>query len=254
MATEPVLLAPGVWRIPTFGANFINSFAFENPDGSVVLVDAGMKGAPPRLVAALSSIGKSADQVGTILLTHAHPDHQGGAAKMRETTGAAVHVHDDDAEFVRTGKRPPGDPAKPLARVLSFLPGKMPSCEVDDTFADNEVLPLAGGLRVLHTPGHSPGHCSFLHEQSGVLITGDALFNLRDKMAYSLALFCSNFKMSQDTADRLGEVDYEIAAFTHGPEIRAGARDAVRSFLRKRRAGHSPGAGPGDADEDVPVG
>jgi glyoxylase-like metal-dependent hydrolase (beta-lactamase superfamily II) len=249
MASDPVLLAPGVWRIPTFGANYINSFAFENPDGSLVLVDAGMKGAPPRLVAALSSIGKSADQVSAILLTHAHPDHQGGASKLRNATGGAVHVHDDDAEFVRTGKRPPADPSRPLAQVLSLLPGKAPACTVDETFSDNDLVPIGGGLRVLHTPGHSPGHCSFLHEQSGVLITGDALFNFRDRMSYSFALLCSNFKMSQDTADRLGEVDYEIAAFTHGPEIRAGARDAVRSFLRKRRAGQSPGP----ADEDAPV-
>lgn len=240
MAAKPVQLAPGAWRIPTFGANYINSFAFEDADGSVVLVDAGLKGAPPRLVDALVAIGKAPEQVSTILLTHAHPDHQGGAAKLRTTTGAPVHVHDDDAGFVRTGKRPPGDPTLPLARVLSLLPGQMRSCPVDATFADNDLLPIGGGLRVLHTPGHSPGHCSFLHESSGVLVTGDAIFNIRDKMAYSVALFCSNFKLSQDSADRLGEVDYEIAAFTHGPEIRAGARDAVRSFLRKRRASQTP--------------
>jgi glyoxylase-like metal-dependent hydrolase (beta-lactamase superfamily II) len=108
---------------------------------------------------------------------------------------------------------------------------------VDETFTEGDVIPAAGGLRVLHTPGHSPGHCSFLHEPSGVLVTGDALTNLRARMNYSFASSCSDFKMSQGTADRLGEVDYEVAAFTHGPEIRTGARDAVRSFLRRRLAG-----------------
>jgi glyoxylase-like metal-dependent hydrolase (beta-lactamase superfamily II) len=89
---------------------------------------------------------------------------------------------------------------------------------------------------VLHTPGHSPGHCSFLHERSGVLVTGDALFNLRSKIRYSFKLFCSNHELSKQTAERLGEVDYEVAAFTHGPEIRERARDRVRSFLSSHHA------------------
>lgn len=239
MVASPVRLAEGVWRIPTFGAHIVNSFLLEDAAGALTLVDAGMKGAPQRLVAALATIGKSPAAVGTILLTHAHPDHQGGAAKMRTETGSRVAVHDDDAAFVRDGRRPPPDPARPLARVLAFGARRQPSCAVDDTFGDNDLLPLAGGIRVLHTPGHSPGHCSFLHEGSGVLITGDALFNFRDRITYSYALFCSNFAMSQDTADRLGDVEYEVAAFTHGREIRAGARDAVRSFLSKRRRGGS---------------
>jgi hypothetical protein len=54
-------------------------------------------------------------------------------------------------------------------------------------------------------------------------------------MTYSFAPLCTNTRLSKDTADRLGEVDYEIAAFTHGPEIRDGARDVVRAFLLGRQ-------------------
>jgi glyoxylase-like metal-dependent hydrolase (beta-lactamase superfamily II) len=234
MPAAPVLLAPGVWRIPTLGSSAINSFAFANEDGTVALVDAGLKGAPKRLVAALSEIGKRPVDVSTIILTHAHPDHGGGARGMRERSGAPVHTHHDDAGYLRDGKRPPADPSQPLGRVFTMLSKNQPSCPVDGTFAEGDLLAVAGGLRVLHTPGHSPGHCSFVHETSGVLITGDALFNLRDKIAYSVAAICSNVTLSRETADRLGEVDYEIAAFTHGPEIRVRAREAVRSFLRAK--------------------
>jgi glyoxylase-like metal-dependent hydrolase (beta-lactamase superfamily II) len=236
-ARTPVQLATGVWRIPTLGASLINSFAFENADGTLGLVDAGLKGAPKRLVASLGSIGKRPEDVKTIVLTHAHPDHQGGASRLRARTGGQLHVHADDAEFVRSGRRPAMDPPRPLGRVLNFgLFRRQPACEVDGTFGDGELLEIGGGLRVLHTPGHSPGHCSYLHEKSGVLVTGDALFNWRDKMSYPFSILCSNYELSLETADRLGEVDYEIAAFTHGPEIRTDARAAVRSFLRRRRA------------------
>jgi glyoxylase-like metal-dependent hydrolase (beta-lactamase superfamily II) len=155
---------------------------------------------------------------------------------MRERSGAPVHTHDADAPFLRDGRMPPPDPTRPLARVMTMLGvGHQPSCPVDGTFGDGELLPVAGGLRVLHTPGHSPGHCSFLHEPTGVLITGDALFNFRDKLSYSFALFCSNVALSRQTADRLGEAEYELCAFTHGPEIRTDARQAVRQFLSRRR-------------------
>lgn len=233
MAFGLVQLAPGVWRIPTLGRSAINSFAFIDDDGTVTLVDTGLKGAPPRLVASLSELGKRPTDVSRIVLTHAHPDHQGGAAGLRQRTSAPVAIHDDDAPYARAGRRPPADPAQPLAKVLTFLAGKQPMAPVDATFSEGDLLPVAGGLRVLHTPGHSPGHCSFLHEPSGVLITGDALVNLRHRIAYSFRLLCSNFSLSQQTAERLGDADFEVAAFTHGPEIRRDAREAVRSFLRR---------------------
>ncbi len=235
MPALPIKLAENVWRIPTLGSNLINSFVFEEPDGSITLVDAGMKGAPKKLIGSLAAIGKKPSDVKRILLTHAHYDHTDGAAAIRLSTGASVHAHVDDADYIRLGRRPPIGYPGPLGRVFAYVGTRMRSCEVDETFSEGEVLDVAGGLSVLHTPGHSPGHCSFLHSQSGVLITGDALFNFRDKMSYSFALFCFDPKLSRDTADRLGESEYEVAAFTHGPEIRRNARAAVREFLAKRK-------------------
>jgi glyoxylase-like metal-dependent hydrolase (beta-lactamase superfamily II) len=233
------VLAKGVWRMPTIGRSAVNSFAFEESDGSVTLVDAGVRGATKRLVAHLAAIGKQPEQVRRIVLTHAHFDHVGDARRLRERTGGRTCIHEDDAKFMRSGKAPPLDRSFRLARIAAMVPsGSIGGGPVDETFTDNELLDVAGGLRALHTPGHTPGHCSFLHEPTGVLITGDSLFNWRSRMRYSFALFCSNFRLCTETADRLGEVQYEVAAFTHGPEIRDRARDSVRAFLQRRlRAG-----------------
>jgi len=234
MPSPPVQLATGVWRIPTVGSSAINSFAVLDDDGTLALIDTGLKGAPKRLLAALSLIGKRPADVSQILLTHAHSDHVGGAAAMHEHTGAPVHIGEHDAAFLRDGKRPPLDATRPLGKVFSYFGTKLPSCDVDGTLKEGDVVPVGGGIRVLHTPGHSPGHCSFLLERSGVLITGDSIFNWRNKIAYSFAAFCSNFALSKDTAERLGEVDYEVAAFTHGPEISQNARSAVRQFVSRK--------------------
>lgn len=226
--------------MPTLGRSIVNSFAFEEADGALTLVDAGARGATRRLVDHLDALGKRPEQVRRILLTHAHFDHVGDVRRLRDRTGGNTCIHEEDAEFMRSGKAPPLDRSLRLARIASLVPSAgIGGGPVDETFADNDLLDVAGGLRVLHTPGHTPGHCSFLHEPSGVLITGDSLFNWRSRMRYSYALFCTDFRQAAETADRLGEVDYEVAAFTHGPELREHAREQVRTFLR-RRSGSAP--------------
>ena len=232
-----VRLAEGVWRIPTAPNDMVNSFAFAEADGSLTLVDAGVKGmAPKRIAAGLASIGKDPSDVRRILLTHAHSDHAGGLARVQRMTGGAVAAHDDEARWVREGRPPPPGRATVVGRLMSLMPARLERCEVSSTFRDGEVLDVAGGLRVLHTPGHTMGHCAFLHERSGVLITGDSLFNWFDRMRWSYRFFCTDFPLAQQTAERLGEADYEVAAFTHGREIRRDARDRVREFLRTHAA------------------
>jgi len=233
---RPVPLAAGVWRIPTLGSNLVNSFAFDEPDGSLTLVDTGYKGSgPKRLAAALEALGRRPDQVRRILLTHAHYDHAGGAARVVAHTGAPIATHTEEAEYLRQGRPPHYQGGNRLGRLLSLWQPKLQAAEVRSTFSDGELLDVAGGLRVLHTPGHTPGHCSFLHEPTGVLITGDSLFNFRDRTSWSFAFFCTDPRMSRDTADRLGDAQYEVAAFTHGPEMRDRARERVREFLRTHR-------------------
>jgi glyoxylase-like metal-dependent hydrolase (beta-lactamase superfamily II) len=229
MGRRVIELAPQVYRMPTFPFDGINSFCFVEDDGSVTLVDCGLKGAPRKLVAALAELGKAPSDVRRIVLTHAHPDHAGGAKKARETTAAPLAAHVDDAGYLRTGDAPPR--ASRIGTVLAMLPGgSFPAVEVDETFADGDRLDIAGGVLVVHTPGHTPGHVSLLHERSGVLITGDALFNVR-RISYSPAPLCTNHPLSKETATRLGELDYEVAAFTHGREIRERAREQVRAFV-----------------------
>lgn len=238
MARSPaVALAPGVYRIPTLG-DFINSYAFVDDDGSVTLVDCGLKRAPKRIVRGLASIGKHPRDVQRIVLTHAHFDHAGGASRMvDETAAVGVDVHADDAEYVRTGTRVPGDTASTSGRIFARAPwGDFPAAPVCAELVDGQVLDVAGGLRILHTPGHTPGHISLLHPASGVLITGDSIFNMNSRMSWPTKVFCTSFRQNVETAHALGEVDYAIAAFTHGPEIRDNAREQVRGFLRRARA------------------
>jgi glyoxylase-like metal-dependent hydrolase (beta-lactamase superfamily II) len=228
-----VELAKGIWRIPTVPFDLVNSFLLADDDGSLTLVDAGLKRAEKKVLAALAALGKAPQDVQRIVLTHAHPDHAGGLAGAKRATGATVLAHDRDAVYLQSGKPPHLDRSRLSGRVMTRMRGTFGKVDVGETFQDGELLPIGGGLRVVHTPGHSPGHVSLLHEPTRVLITGDALFNVRG-LRYSPATFCTDIRLSRETADRLGDLEYDVAAFTHGAHVSSGAREAVRAFLRER--------------------
>jgi glyoxylase-like metal-dependent hydrolase (beta-lactamase superfamily II) len=230
-----VEIAPGVVRIPTVGASRINSFAFVEDDGSVTLVDCGLKRAPERIVAGLAAVGRHPGDVTRIVLTHAHNDHAAGAAEMVARTGAPVAVHEADAGYVEAGQHAPFDQSLLAGRVMSRIAGAgFPPVAVGERLTDGQLLDVAGGLRIVATPGHTPGHVSLLHEPTATLITGDALFNMRH-LSYSFRPTCTDFRLSRRTAHVLGELEYERVAFTHGTEILDGAREAVRGFLTQAR-------------------
>jgi glyoxylase-like metal-dependent hydrolase (beta-lactamase superfamily II) len=227
-------LAPGVWRVPTVKWDLVNSYLFRDADGQVTLVDTGLKWAPKRILSAVTEIGSDPSDVTRIVLTHSHSDHVGGAAELVETTGAHLAVHSGDAESVRTGKTPPLDQSTLGGRLLKRPPSFAAVPDVEE-LADGQVIDVGGGLRVVHTPGHSPGHVSLVHEPSRLLITGDAIWNIRRRLTWPVLALCNNVRLTQQTADTLGELDYELVAFTHGPEIRENAREAVRGFLSEPR-------------------
>jgi glyoxylase-like metal-dependent hydrolase (beta-lactamase superfamily II) len=235
MADAAVRLAENVWRIPTAPLSGTNSFAFLDADGQVTLVDCGMSFAPPRIVAGLAAFGKHPRDVTRIVLTHAHADHAGGAAKIRARTGAPVAVHADDAGYARRGEIPPPDTSRTAGRLFArFGIKRFSPLEVGQELRDGDELDVGGGLRVVHTPGHTPGHVSLLHPGSGVLVTGDCIFNVLG-IRWPPKSLCTNPRLTQATADRLADLEYRVAGFTHGPHIADRARERVRAFLTSAR-------------------
>jgi len=229
-------LAPGVWRVPTAPRDLVNSFVLVEADGRATLVDAGTRRAPKRVVAALEHIGVAPDDVTRLLVTHAHPDHVGGLSGLRGRTGATVAVHERDAAYVREGRGPVLDRRTLGGRLVRHNAGFAPT-PVEEELVDGQLLDVAGGLRVLHTPGHTPGHIALLHEPTRVLITGDSVWNAFNRMRWPVSWLCTDAALNRQTAHALAEADYDVAAFTHGPEIRDRARETVRGWLAARATG-----------------
>src|SRR6478609_3445541 len=104
MAKDLVVpLAPNVWRIPLV-RDLVNGFILRDDDGQVTLVDMGLSSSGPKVIAALGAIGAAPADVTRLLLTHAHPDHAGGAAHVARETGRGFTIHHDDAAYAMEGR------------------------------------------------------------------------------------------------------------------------------------------------------
>ena len=235
MSRAPIVpLRRNIYRIPTLG-DFINSFVIVDDDGQVTLVDCGLKRAPAAIVRGLRAVNLVPHDVTRIVLTHAHTDHAGGAAAMVQRTEApGVGVHALDATYLSGGESAPADATTRLGALVNRLPGGgFAPVAVSEELSDGQVLNVGGGLQVLHTPGHTPGHIALLHQPSGVLITGDSIWNMRSRITWPIAAMCTSHVQNKRTAHVLGEINYDVAAFTHGPQISTQARESVRGFLQR---------------------
>ena len=133
------------------------------PTGEAAIVDPGDE--PGRILAVLERHHLRAV---AILVTHAHFDHVGAVAEVKQATGAAVVMHADE--------RPLYENLGVQTRAFGFPPPA--TVPVDRWIAEGETVMLGAlALKALHTPGHSPGSLTFVVEgPAPVLVTGDVLF------------------------------------------------------------------------------
>ncbi len=237
MSRPYVELAPGVYRIPHIG-DFLNSFIVTESDGSVTLIDCGLKGGPKKILRALEDLGRHPNDVQRIVLTHAHSDHAGGAAQLVRASGVlGAEAHADDHPFLSTGTAPPINAGPTAGRILNRLQDStFEPVPLAGALSDGEILDVAGGMQVVHTPGHTPGHISLLIPGKELLLTGDCIMNPLGRRIYPFGVYCVSPKQNAASASLLGELEYSLAAFTHGTEIRENPRERIRSFLTRKGA------------------
>ena len=238
-------VAPGVHRL---GDDIVNFYLVEEPDG-LVLVDAGLPGHLSQLQEHLAGAGHELGDIHDVLLTHAHPDHVGLAARLHQA-GARIWAHRGDAPIVEQGPRSAMRLAKPersmlpyllrrpsaagtvlhLARSGAFTAPAVP--EVRGFSGDQQLVEVPGRPQAVALPGHTPGSTAYLFADRGLLFTGDALVT-HDGLTGHIGptLVCRGFTHDSAAAlaslDRLDQLDASVLLPGHGRPFTAGPRAAA---------------------------
>ncbi len=236
-------IADGLYRVPD---GIVNWYLVED-GGEVALYDAGWPRSWPHIEAALGELGRAPGDVSAIVLTDAHPDHLGAAEHARRACGAAVHVH--APELPRAHGKAKG--SSPFTLVPALLPtlwrpsatafvlqatarGFMfPTWLKDVTpFDAGAILDVPGRPRPVATPGHTEGHVSFVFEQLGAVITGDAVATLdvltRERGPRLMPdQLNGDPKRTRASLDVLAGVQAETLLTGHGDPFRGTPRAAV---------------------------
>ena len=207
-------IAPGVFQVSVMRVAVTVVM-----DGTrAVVLDAGFRITPPQVKAFLAVQGLHPQQVSHILVSHYHPDHIGGLRRLQAMTGALVGAHAVEAPMIR-GDAPFPNPFvhRPLQAAFGGLARSVtpPPTPVDLPLADDDVIDVAGGIRVLHTPGHTPGSLSFYLPQRGVLFVGDALQRRFGRLGLPSALFTADMAAARASVQRLAQVDFGTLCFSH---------------------------------------
>jgi glyoxylase-like metal-dependent hydrolase (beta-lactamase superfamily II) len=195
------------------------------------LIDTGLPGQEEAIAAALEEAGVQVRDLERIILTHQDIDHVGSLHALARASGARVLAHTIEAPFI-DGTQPPRF-ARPeiLAQRPEFraLVERFQWTAVDETLEDGARLDVAGGIQVIFTPGHTPGHVSLYLERSRTLIAGDALMAGEGRLSGPNPSATPDMETASRSVGKLATLDVQAIICYHGGLVRDDAGGQLRS-------------------------
>jgi glyoxylase-like metal-dependent hydrolase (beta-lactamase superfamily II) len=141
---------------------------------TIALIDTGVAGCETLIFDAIRSAGRDPSEISEIILTHSHPDHIGAACVIQEATGCCIAAHPAEREWIEDVERQGRE--RPVPGFDSLVSGPV---QVDRELVDGDPIQpdetRGLDMKVIHTPGHSPGSISLFMPGKGVLFSGDAI-------------------------------------------------------------------------------
>ncbi len=177
---------------------FVNAYVLIRGKEAAV-VDTGTAGNGSKIADVVRTAGLGWDAVHHVILTHYHPDHIGSVG---EVLGAAAKA----TAYAGAADIPQIKSPRPIKAV-----------------GDNDEV---FGLRVVATPGHTPGHVCVFDPAGSVLILGDAMNNI-DKLSGPNPEYTADMIQAHQSVKKLAKLKFERAVFGHGEPLDKGASQAI---------------------------
>jgi glyoxylase-like metal-dependent hydrolase (beta-lactamase superfamily II) len=207
-----------------------NSYLLVEPEG-MTLIDAGLPGSGRKILEYIDGLGRPRTDLRRVLITHADLDHVGGLGAVKRASGARVYSSAVESRAMAEGRssRPVKPGGNPFRRMLFSVMGRFFSSKprpADELLTDGQVLPMMGGLKVVETIGHTPGHLSYFLPAVGVLFTGDSIVADDKGLQRSRPNFTWDPAKAGDAVRRLSALGARIVCPGHGPVV----MDAAKKF------------------------
>lgn len=223
-------IAPNVYQIQTWGTN-ITLIAEE----TLTLIDTGPRGSLPKITKFISTLGYSIKDISLIIITHNHTDHTGTLPELKKLTKAKVALHKADA-VLNGNELPYPRPVQKLftTRPFSYLQSLLVvrSDLVDLLLEGGEELSPLGGLKVLHTPGHTRGSICLFSPKRKLLIAGDTLHNRHHKLSFAAKTASMDWRQARESAKKLALLEFDVLCFGHGNAITEAASVKLKELLK----------------------
>ncbi|HEB2432258.1 TPA: MBL fold metallo-hydrolase [Bacillus cereus] len=177
-------------------------------DEMAVLIDTGFPGQIEDIQVEMEKVGVSFDKLKVVILTHQDIDHIGSLPELlqRCRSNIKVYAHELDKPYIE------GD--LPLLKDGNIE--NRPKGKVSDTVIDGQELPYCGGILILHTPGHTPGHISLYLKKSKILIAGDSMYSVNGMLGGIHAPTTINIKEAQQSLKKYLNLHIESVVCYHG--------------------------------------
>jgi glyoxylase-like metal-dependent hydrolase (beta-lactamase superfamily II) len=178
-------IAPGVAGLKVA---FVNVYGVVHGNGSWTLIDAAIPFSATRIKDwAHQTFGRAPE---AILLTHGHFDHVSAAKELADTWDVPIFAHREEMPYLTGAREYPAPNWKAGGGAMSLMSPVLPRGPID---LGSRLLPLPGetampGWRLLHTPGHTPGHVSLYRDEDRTLLVGDAFCTTQPE-----SFFAANF-------------------------------------------------------------
>ena len=226
-------IIPGVFYFTGLIAGRV--YLIEDADG-LTLIDAGLASAPAKILKQLQARGYQASDIKRIAITHAHSDHVGGLPALKELTDAQVIASALEQPVIEGEiliSRPPKAELSALGRLMRPPETRLGKVSVDRVVGDGEALPeIMGGLEVVATPGHAPGHIAFWQPEKRLLFCGDVIFRIFG-LGLPFSFFTLDMAENIRSIARLTALEASVVCFGHGNPLVDNTAQMMRDFARK---------------------
>src|SRR5215213_950073 len=233
-------VADGVYVLPILRGSreaegFLNLTLILDDKNGHTLVDAGLPGQAGAIGGALAEAGVGVRDLRRIIFTHQDLDHVGSGAALVRQSGARVLAHSADAPYIEGSLRL----LKPSPEMLEQRPQMREVLErlepvgIDDYVEDGTRLDLAGGTKVISTPGHTPGHISLYLERSKVLIAGDALRAERGTLNGPNPSMTLEMRTAIQSIRRLADLEIDTIVCYHGGVVSEDVTGQLRRVVQE---------------------